>query len=61
MAVMYLGQIMEIGSKNDIFSSSLHPYTLLLLNSIPHPDPRKKKKRVLPKGEIPGPIDPPQG
>ncbi|OFW55233.1 MAG: oligopeptide ABC transporter ATP-binding protein [Actinobacteria bacterium RBG_13_35_12] len=61
MAVMYLGQIMEIGSKNDIFSSPLHPYTLLLLNSIPHPDPRKKKKRVLPKGEIPSPIDPPQG
>ena len=61
MAVMYLGQIMEIGSKNDIFSSPMHPYTLLLLNSIPHPDPRKKKKKVLPKGEIPSPIDPPPG
>jgi len=61
MAVMYLGQIMEIGSKNDIFSSPLHPYTLLLLNSIPNPDPRKKKKKVLPIGEIPSPIDPPQG
>jgi oligopeptide/dipeptide ABC transporter ATP-binding protein len=61
MAVMYLGQIMEIGSKNDIFLSPMHPYTFLLLNSIPHPDPRKKKKKVLPKGEIPSPIDPPQG
>jgi len=61
IAVMYLGQIMEIGSKNDIFSCPMHPYTLLLLNSIPHPDPRKKKKKVLPKGEIPSPIDPPQG
>jgi len=61
IAVMYLGQIMEIGSKNDIFSSPMHPYTLLLLNSIPHPDPRKKKKKVLPIGEIPSPIDPPQG
>ena len=61
MAVMYLGQIMEIGSKNDIFLSPMHPYTLLLLNSIPHPDPKKKKKKVLPKGEIPSPIDPPQG
>ena len=61
IAVMYLGQIMEIGSKNDIFSSPMHPYTFLLLNSIPHPDPRKKKKKVLPKGEIPSPIDPPQG
>ena len=61
IAVMYLGQIMEIGSKNDIFLSPMHPYTLLLLNSIPHPDPRKKKKKVLPIGEIPSPIDPPQG
>jgi len=61
MAVMYLGQIMEIGSKDDIFSSPMHPYTLLLLNSIPQPDPRKKKKKVLPIGEIPIPIDPPQG
>jgi len=61
MAVMYLGQMMEIGSKNDIFLSPLHPYTLLLLNSIPHPDPKKKKKKILPKGEIPSPIDPPQG
>jgi len=61
VAVMYLGQIMEIGSKNDIFSSPMHPYTLILLNSIPHPDPRKKKKKILPKGEIPSPIDPPQG
>lgn len=61
MAVMYLGQIMEIGSKDDIFSSPMHPYTLLLLNSIPQPDPRKKKKKVLPIGEIPSPIDPPQG
>jgi len=61
IAVMYLGQIMEIGSKNDIFSSPMHPYTFLLLNSIPHPDPRKKKKKILPKGEIPSPIDPPQG
>ncbi|MBA7500598.1 Oligopeptide transport ATP-binding protein OppF [subsurface metagenome] len=61
MAVMYLGQIMEIGSKDDIFLTNSHPYTLLLLNSVPHPDPRKKKKKVLPKGEIPSPIDPPQG
>jgi len=61
MAVMYLGQIMEIGSKKDIFLSPFHPYTLLLLNAIPHPDPRKKKKKILPKGEIPSPINPPKG
>jgi peptide/nickel transport system ATP-binding protein len=61
MAVMYLGQIMEVGTKDDIFLSPKHPYTVLLLNSIPYPDPRKKKKKVLPKGEIPSPIDPPPG
>ena len=61
MAVMYLGQIMEVGSKDDIFLSPKHPYTILLLNSIPYPNPRKKKKKVLPKGEIPSPIDPPPG
>jgi len=61
MAVMYLGHIMEIGSKDDIFLTPMHPYTTLLLNSIPYPDPSKKKKKVIPKGEIPSPIDPPQG
>ncbi|MBA7565414.1 Oligopeptide transport ATP-binding protein OppF [subsurface metagenome] len=61
MAVMYLGQIMEVGTKDDIFLSPKHPYTVLLLNSIPYPDPRGRKKKVLPKGEIPSPIDPPQG
>lgn len=61
MAVMYLGQIMEVGTKDDIFLSPKHPYTVLLLNSIPYPDPRGRKKKVLPKGEIPSPIDPPPG
>jgi len=61
MAVMYLGQIVEIGTKDDIFLTPAHPYTLLLLNSIPYPDPKKKKKKVIPKGEIPSPIDPPPG
>ncbi len=61
MAVMYLGQIMEVGTKDDIFLSPKHPYTVLLLNSIPYPDPRRRKKKVIPKGEIPSPIDPPPG
>ncbi len=61
VTVMYLGQIMELGTKDDIFSRPAHPYTLLLLNSIPNPDPRMKKKKVIPRGEIPSPIDPPQG
>jgi len=61
MAVMYLGHIMEIGSKDDILSTPIHPYTALLLNSIPYPDPSRKKKKVIPKGEIPSPINPPKG
>ncbi len=61
VAVMYLGQIMEIGTKEDIFKKVAHPYTYLLLNSIPDPDPRKKSNRLLPKGEIPSSVKPPSG
>ncbi|MCD6238847.1 MAG: ATP-binding cassette domain-containing protein [Thermotogae bacterium] len=61
VTVMYLGQIMEFGTKDDIFLAPAHPYTFLLLNSIPNPDPRIKKKKVIPLGEIPSPIDPPTG
>lgn len=61
IAVMYLGQIIEVSTKDNIFLSPKHPYTVLLLNSIPYPDPRKKEKKVIPKGEIPSPIDPPLG
>ena len=61
VAVMYLGQIMEVGTKKDLFTSAAHPYTYLLLDSILHPDPTRKKKRVLPKGEIPSPVNPPKG
>lgn len=61
VTVMYLGQIMELGTKSDIFLRTGHPYTSLLLNSVPIPDPKEKKKRLIPKGEIPSPVDPPRG
>ncbi|NNG02002.1 MAG: ATP-binding cassette domain-containing protein [Desulfobacteraceae bacterium] len=61
VAVMYLGQLMEIGPKDVVFRSPAYPYTQLLLNSILHPDPRRREKRVLPKGEIPSPLAPPPG
>ncbi len=61
VAVMYLGQIMEMGTKEDIFNSTSHPYTILLMNSIPVPEPRRKNKKMIPKGEIPSPITPPPG
>jgi oligopeptide/dipeptide ABC transporter ATP-binding protein len=61
VAVMYLGQLMEVGTKENLFLTPAHPYTVILLNSILHPDPTKRKKRVIPKGEIPSPVNPPKG
>ena len=61
IAIMYLGKIVEAGSKEDVFGRPLHPYTLALLSSIPVPDPKAKLQRIIPKGEIPSPINPPKG
>ena len=61
VAVMYLGQLMEVGTKAELFDTPAHPYTVILLDSILHPDPTKRKKRVLSRGEIPSPINPPAG
>ena len=61
VAVMYLGKIMEIGRKADVFAAPAFPYTRLLLNSVPHPDPGNRRVREIPQGEIPSPVDPPPG
>ena len=61
VAVMYLGKIMEIGPKKAIFTAPAFPYTRLLLNSVPQPDPTLKREREIPKGEIPSPVNPPPG
>jgi len=61
IAIMYLGKIVEMGSKEDVFSRPVHPYTLALLSSIPVPDPKARLQRIIPKGEIPSPISPPSG
>jgi peptide/nickel transport system ATP-binding protein len=61
IAIMYLGKILETGSKEEVFGRPLHPYTLALLSSIPVPDPKAKIERIIPKGEIPSPINPPKG
>jgi len=61
VAVMYLGQIVEVGKKDDIFSSPMHPYTYALLSSIPKPDPKQKRATVVFKGEIPSAVNPPSG
>ena len=61
LAVMYLGKIMEAGSKKDLFENPLHPYTQALFSAAPIPDPEMKQERIVLKGEIPTPIDPPPG
>ncbi|MEM3407309.1 MAG: ATP-binding cassette domain-containing protein [Nitrososphaerota archaeon] len=61
IAVMYLGKIVEMGSKKDVFSKPKHPYTLALLSSVPIPNPMYKGERIILKGEVPSPINPPKG
>ena len=61
ICVMYLGAVMEFGSKEDIFSNPLHPYTKALFSAIPNPNPDVKMNRIVLKGDIPSPANPPKG
>lgn len=61
IAVMYMGKIVELSNANELYEKPTHPYTEALLSAIPQPDPLKKRNRILLKGEIPSPIDPPSG
>ena len=61
IGVMYLGSMVEFGRKEDIFSNPLHPYTNALFSAIPNPNPDVKMNRIVLKGDIPSPANPPKG
>jgi oligopeptide/dipeptide ABC transporter ATP-binding protein len=61
VAVMYLGRIVERASGAELYSNPKHPYTVALLSTIPEPDPRPKKVRIVLQGEVPSPSNPPSG
>lgn len=58
---MYLGNIVEIADYNKIYANPFHPYTQALINAIPMPDPKLKRKYALLEGDVPSPINPPAG
>ena len=61
IGVMYLGAMMEFGTKEDIFRNPLHPYTKALFSAVPNPDPTAKMDRIKLEGDIPSPANPPKG
>jgi len=59
--VMYLGRVVEQGPRDTVFGNAQHPYTQALLSATPHPDPNRKRQRIVLKGELPSPLNPPSG
>jgi dipeptide transport system ATP-binding protein len=59
--VMYLGRVVEQGSRDALFANPQHPYTKALLSATPRPDPKRKRERIVLKGELPSPLNPPSG
>ncbi len=61
VGVMYLGNMVEFGTKKDLFANPMHPYTEALFSAVPIPDPDTKIKRIILQGDIPSPANPPKG
>jgi len=61
VAVMYVGKLVELAPTIEIFKKPLHPYSIALMSSIPIPDPTAKRNRIILKGDVPSPVNPPPG